>query len=329
MRLTRTMLARIRESELFTTLQANHELSLDSTFFEDVDSCDFQALLGGVLRLVSNRNESALVFGSAFHEALAHHYAHKHLGPSDPDKLVAIALREWDANPVSEDLKRNRQSLQTLVRAYLHEQLFGVDFEPAMVDSVPFVERGLETVLAEHNGYKLKWKGKIDMIVKERGDYWVVDHKTTSVMGEKFADDKYRSNQMLGYTFLARQVLGIPVKGVKINCAAFRTKGFEFQRFTLPISEHAVYEWAEEVAHKMQHLLELLLGLQEFMEPTRYEGNEPTMQLPFVGVCRSKCVTKYGKCRFFDVCQAFITQRDAFLFNSGEFKVSTFSPLSN
>lgn len=330
MRLTRTQLTRILESELYTKLKHEHFLSFDSSFFEDVDGCDVKALFGGVLKLVANRNESALVFGSAFHSAMDAYYSGK---TRDIQELVGIALAEWNANKVPDDLKRNAVSLRTLVESYLHDVLLGVDFQPITHEGKPCVERGFETVLATHRGHEIRWKGKIDMIVKERGDYWVVDHKTTSVMGEKFADDKFRSNQMLGYTMLARQVLGIPVKGVIVNAAAFRTsKGsvsFDFQRFHLPISEHAVYEWAEEVALKLGKLLELLLSLEEYAEPTRYSGaDDPTLQLPLIGTTRSLCVSKYGKCKFFDVCQAFISQRDALLFQSGEFKVSTFSPLS-
>lgn len=330
MRLTRTQLSRLLESDLYTTLRDQHYLSLGSSFFEDVDGCDVKALLGGVLKLVANRNESALVFGSAFHKAMDAYYSGK---TKKIEELVQIALEEWRATPVLEDLKRNPLSLKTLVESYVQNQLFSVDLVPILHEGKPCVERGFETVLATHRGYELRWQGKIDMIVKEKGEYWVVDHKTTSMMGDKFADDKFRSNQMVGYTMLARQVLGIPVKGVIINAAAFRTsKGvvsFDFQRFHLPISEHAVYEWAEEVAYKLGKLLELLLSLEEYAEPTRYTGSDdPTLQLPLISTTRSLCVTKYAKCKFFDVCQAFISQRDALLFQSGEFKVSTHSSLS-
>lgn len=326
MRLTQTQLTRIIESQVYQDLVEKKFISFDSSFFSDVDGCDVQALLGGVLKLVANRNETALVFGSAYHEALAHHYAF----PGTPvEELVAIALKYWDANPTEEDSKRNRQSLESLVRAYIQEQLFGIDFKPLLVEEKPVVEKGFETTLATSDGYELRWKGKIDLIAKVNGKLWVVDHKTTSIMGEKFADDKYRSNQMLGYTFLARQVLGLRVEGVIINAAAFRKGGFEFQRFTLPISEHAVYEWAEEVAHKLDYLRKLLLSLHDHVEINgRYGNSEVEKQLPFVSTTRNLCVTKYGKCRFFDVCQAFVTQRDNLLFNSRDFKTSSFNPLS-
>lgn len=317
--LTSSLLTRLLPSSaLFQEWQNEKSLTIDSTFYSNVEPCEVKALFGGVAKMQNKYNTQALVFGGAYHTALEAYYR-----GVEPSLCVDIALTEWRKSGVLADAKRNEASLDTLCTSYFqHQKVTGDHLKPIRVklpttgEEVDANEIAFKLQVGEHEGYKFFWKGKMDLIVKEGNDLWLVDHKTTSVMGEQFLDDKHRSNQMVGYTFACRHLFNLPVKGVLLNVAAIRSKGFEFQRFKLPIGEAAVYEWATEIDYRFQQLHALLLRLSATKE-----------KMNFVSVNREACCTKYGKCTFFDVCQSLPQHREALLLDGGTFAPSTFDPL--
>jgi hypothetical protein len=56
------------------------------------------------------------------------------------------------------------------------------------------------------------------------------------MMGEKFVDDKERSNQLPGYVWTGRELtktLDKRLEGAIVNALCHRATGFEFKRFKL------------------------------------------------------------------------------------------------
>lgn len=318
--------ALLSDSALVKEWKEKEELTLDSSFYSSIDACETKALFGAVGKYQLAGGALALVFGSAFHVALEAYY-----NGESKEYCIEAALLEWDKNQegVVPDVRRSRTTLEILVSSYIEHDLIsgdrftpihmpnsdGPDHPPLIANELAFKSH-LGTTL---DGYKLNWKGKIDLIVKEGSSYWLVDHKTTTVMGEQYLADKHRSNQMVGYTYAARHNLGIPVKGVILNVAAVRTKGFEFARFRLPISDFAVYEWAREVDHTLTKLHEELKRLHVSVASEE--------KMTFVAVNREACCTKFGECVFMRVCQALPSHRQELLMKSGVYNVSTFDPL--
>lgn len=158
------------------------------------------------------------------------------------------------------------------------------------------------------------WTGRIDMIVKLDGLLWVLDHKTTQMMGPQFFDDFILSNQTVGYTWAAEQIMQAPVAGLILNALAVRkpTKtgvATEFQRQRFVYDKDQIHEWHEN----------MLVLVSDFLHHLA-RGYFP-MQTKW-------CFGKYGKCQYHNVCTQKPKDRMQYL-GSGDYKNVTWSPLND
>ena len=91
-----------------------------------------------------------------------------------------------------------------------------------------------------------------------------------------------------------------------------RSAGFEFKVFDIPYADWKVAEWQQET---IQAVHDLVAKIDRFLSTGEAA---PT---------RQHCVTKYGKCPYFDVCDTTPNMRDRFIFDENFFYVSNWSPL--
>jgi hypothetical protein len=294
------------------------QLKLANSEYEPIDACPAKGAFAVLARRVSARNQIALVFGDAFHGAMEAHLLGKPV-----DEQINIALTRARNNNMGqfEDAKRNYGSLETLIRIYNAEYEMRITkFKPFMLDeTTPAVEKTFELplghVYAYHgNGETIKIdviiRGKLDLLSYWKdGKPWVVDHKTTSIMGEQFTADKMRGSQFILYVMGARTLVPHnPVGGCVINAACIRAKNMEFKTFDLPFPQWQLDQF------KMNFLLRVQGWLRDI-----YLGLESGDML----TNRQSCVTKYGKCAYFDVCQAHPSMQDGILFDNMLFKPET------
>lgn len=298
------------------------EVCFDNSGFSQWDACNVKGLFGTVLRKQPTKGRVPLVFGGAVHAGLE--YLMK---GGSMEKACQLALENATKNNLDAcaDERRNASSLVSLLEGYamdyrLRHKKFEVIYA-GMED--PLVECSFKEELMTFDNcrpVKICWTGLFDALVYYGGDesgIWVLDHKTTSVMGPQFTADKERSSQFLGYVWAARRIaksLGLPpIRGVLINAIALRSRGFDYQVFELPFNDWQIEEWEEDIKGRIrQKLGELLLV---------YAGNQV---LPN----REACVSKYGKCQFFDICQAHPRTREGLLNDTTRFETSTWSPLN-
>lgn len=299
-------------------------LTIDNSEYSQWDSCFAMGLYGGALRRVGARSKAPLAFGGAVHAGLD-----AYLKGSDKWRDAALAdaaVTELDALG---DPKRNTTKLLDLLESYflMYSRDRNMQFDILSLDGKPCVEQSfavpLGEVQVEFEGTKkllqVIWCGKIDLLTRYDRAIAPVDHKTTTVMGEKFVDDKQRSSQMLGYTYAARYLSnelfgGMPIFGVRINALAMRTAGYEFKTFDIPYPEYKVAEWQQET---LASVGDLIFELDRFLS----KG----IALP----TREHCVTKYGKCPYFDVCDSPSMMRDRMIFDDSYYFVSKWSPLND
>lgn len=299
-------------------------LTIDNSEYSTWDSCFVMGLYTGALRRVSARAKGPLAFGGAVHAGLDA-YLKKN------EKWRDIALADAAVTGLDDlgDPKRNTTKLLDLLESYLLEygRNRSMQFDMLTIDGKPAVEQSftvpLGSVQVNWQGtlhhVKVIWSGKIDILSKYEGAITPVDHKTTTVMGEKFIDDKIRGNQMLGYTYAARYLSerlfkGAPVFGVRINALAMRQSGYEFKIFDIPFPDWKVAEWQREALVSIEdsiHKLDRFLRTGEAV-PTR-----------------EHCVTKYGKCPYFDVCDSPAIMRDRMIFDDSYYFISNWSPLND
>jgi len=316
-------------------------LTIDNSEYITWNSCFVQGLYYGGLRRVNARSRAPLAFGSAVHAGLDVFLKactlkrtgrlESYSGPDDPVhgwRHVAMKTAEKEKLDDCRDPRRNTRTLQELLASYCLEYVRKPDMQFAIIDieGAPAVERsfvvplGIVTVETVNWGtiqVEIMWSGKIDALTSYEGYITPIDHKTTTVMGERFVDDKLRSSQFLGYTYAARYLSeklfnSRAVFGARINALALRSGGFEFRRFDIPYPDWKVAEWQVET---LQAVKQLILNIDQFLQT----GSAVPI--------REHCVTKYGRCSYFDACDIPVNMRDRMVFDDSYFFVSNWSPL--
>jgi len=310
-------------------------LTIDNSEYCTWNSCFTMGLYSGGLRRVGAKSRAPLAFGGAVHAGLDAYLKawslKKDVHPDDPaEGWRALALADAAVTKLDSlgDARRNTRVLLSLLESYIlqYSRMPSIQFNIFKIDNKPAVEQSFSIPLGEVEitfegrtyALTIMWSGKIDVLSNYERAIAPVDHKTTTVMGEKFVDDKERSSQMLGYTFAARYLAkllfdNMPVFGVRINALAMRQTGFEFKMFDIPYPEWKIAEWQRET---IQSIRDLVSALDKFLGSGQSVPN------------REHCVTKYGKCAYFDVCDTPPTMRDRMIFDDSYYFISEWSPLN-
>lgn len=109
-------------------------------------------------------------------------------------------------------------------------------------------------------GLPLRYVGRFDMLALDvaQQQAWVVDEKTTSQMGEKWANQWFLDSQISGYCWGARQFLnklGLPhieVAGAVINGIAIRKYDYEVQRLQVFREDWEIDRWYDQMLRDVQ-----------------------------------------------------------------------------
>lgn len=339
----------VRNSALIKGLITHHELVLDNSTFITLDSCNAQGIMGAILKKMPTNNSIHLDFGSCVHSALEE----KFRGGGVVDQITAAKNDpSWDAIPDGNHFAKTQEKVIEIIQAYHVHTEVTPDFDLLSFKGEPLVEQSFRLPLGniklsmaspylrelfgfdmhetdEFVTIQVYWQGKIDLFTRYNNENWITDHKTTSIMGAKFADTFVRSSQMVGYLWAGMELIrhgfdkltlpngkvvdlsAQPYRGVLINAIAIRKSGLEFKVFPIPIPYTRLDEWRDGTLLRLRYFVE---QLSEFMVTG------------LVAPTREHCVTKYGRCPFFDVCEAPMHMRGKML-NSQLFNTSTWSPL--
>jgi len=302
-------------------------LFIDNSSLEHFTTCPRQALYSLVRRLKPAGERTALNFGGIIHKILEARYrACTALHAQTPDVtqvMLATAQREFDKWTPPEDDYRTFSCAVELIRryedAYPFEQfevVRGLDGSPMI--EVPFaIPLGLipTNIDGKDITIKIVWTGRIDMayISENGGGLYVMDHKTTSVMGPSYFSAFTISHQLYGYAWAVEQLTGKPVTAVVINALGVRKptrtgKAFEFKRDVIPVQRGLLDEWKRDC----------LYIVADFVEMCR-RGYLPKHT--------AWCVGKFGECPFRKVCTLETDDQREMMLQSGEFVKNDWSPL--
>lgn len=304
-----------------TSIPNHFILQIDNTSLETFATCPRASQYLLVSRRTTHQN-AALTFGSAIHEGLEAYYKNPRL--SDDHRLQLALIHtlipfEGRSFPINEWRTADRacDTIQRYIKRYPTEPFTILDCEAAV--ELPF---SIPLCTMEFNGMvngvqvdtvHVYWTGKIDLAVQQDGSYWVMDHKTTSMVGPSFWDHFHLSNQTVGYVWAAQKLYNAQFAGLIVNCIVGRpiTKSgthtdFERQRFYY--TPEQVNEWEENVKTMVGDFLANL------------HRNHFPMHTTW-------CIGKYGKCKFHDVCSLPNDSRMAML-NSDHYADNVWSPLN-
>lgn len=106
----------------------------------------------------------------------------------------------------------------------------------------------------------LMYVGRFDMLgLDDEGRAWVVDEKTTSQMGDKWANQFFMDSQVTSYCWGARLLLdrngmtNIPIAGAYINGIAIRLRDYEYQRLPVFREQWEIERWYAQMVRDVQN----------------------------------------------------------------------------
>lgn len=321
-------------------------LLIDNSFLETLSTCPRAAEYSKLHARISSADKPALNFGTAIHSALEYRYKHYQNKTPDLyfDEQVAVLLtKHFESNPQPMDDFRNLNWAMTVMKRYNEKypiEPFNLlkDFE-----NNPMVELSFALDLFTYRGFpyggtkgeaiKVIYTGRIDLPVMREGQLFILDHKTTSILGNSFWEKGRMSTQGKGYCWAFEQLTGQTVHGYGIN--AIRTKepplyvsnqdttkanGRKYtaadidkwwdeslQREWFYLKDSDIAEWKRDAIEKIEWFF-WMYSRQNF---PMFNPNPCTM---------------YGKCQYFDVCTCEESERGTML-SSGLYTDNVWSPL--
>lgn len=324
-----------------------HTLLIDNSSLETFTTCPRSAQYLVCEKRKSSSQRPALTFGKIIHSALEARY--KTTSPMiaqtpEVESVMMARLTEGFSHwqPPEEDF-RTYSCATELIRLYGEQypfEAFEVLKDPS---GRPFVEMPFAVPLGQidinetmwvqpmeknYEGVVVKsgppeerfvgtitilWSGKIDLGISHDSRNFILDHKTTSIMGPSYFLEFEDSHQMIGYVWAGEILLGQPIHGFTINAMAVRRptktgKGFEFQRKSFAVEDWQKKEWVTDTMYIVS----------DFIEMCR-RGSLPKH--------RKWCIGKYGECPYRKVCTLPPQQRPIML-ATAEYEDATWSPLN-
>lgn len=244
----------------------------DNTMFSWLDRCGRLYETMAINGQRPSVRAVALDFGSFIHEGLAEWYR-----TIDP-LLVSKKLDSLPYEDPIDDHRTRGRAINTLAEYINH---YGADTE--RFGRILLTETATE--VEDANGFR--YGGKLDLVVLHHNEPWVVDHKTTSVGGDVWWDEWRLSPQMIGYVWLASQLVGAQIRGVIVNRIIVgknvRSPSETFNWRPFLIRPELIEEWYASRIKSYKRVAQL-----------KTDGYYPPN---FAG-----CVGRYGKCPQFNVC---------------------------
>lgn len=314
-------------------------LFIDNSSLSLINECMRKASYALGYRRKQARDETALRFGGIMHKVLETRYRQGTVcNSSIENAMIDTARSEFQLwQPPEGDFRNLDQAVACLTKynkTYPTESFEIIEVAGHRGTETPFavpfgeLEIQKELCVQDVNPEidpepKMKFidtlpvvfTGRIDLVIQDANGIWLMDHKTSSIGGSNLFAPFYIDSQFKGYAWALKQLLGQDSypSGVLINALINRRptrtgKSIEFLRDTITFTKDVIEEWHTSFMTTLQLYL-ACIEVQQF-----------PMQTP-------ACVSKYGRCEFYDVCQLPLAQRDLML-NSGNYVDRTWDPIT-
>lgn len=266
-------------------------------------ACPMKGILSHVLKLrPRGRSSLAMDFGTCIHAGLEQFFRGK--GLLDALQAFEVKAQELGIDRWLDNYRNSERGAAMLAGWDEWRKERELAFETVEIAGETAVELGVEKLIDRVADVDVLWIGRVDAVVRYKGQLWIVDHKTSSMLGAKFINDKLRSSQFLGYYYalndLVIEQFGKPLAGVLLNVICTGTKEVKFELYELPFQQWQIEEWLEETRLKLYNIMRTINTVTDNAET-------------IIPVEREVCVTKYGDCPFFQVCNACSNARENIL----------------
>lgn len=261
----------------------------------------------------------ALGFGAAIHAGLAEWYINQ--GKTDNQQRLAIATQAivdaWDENVPTDDWRTLSKCLATMAeyaREYPSESwtIVGANMDRPIIEQTFTLATGMylpcalswigdttkdSCVLMDltedihepicgncgNEREPIEYGGIFDGLIEFGPTVNVLEHKSTSVMGDNYFTQFKPNNQVAGYIWAGRQLSGLPVTGALVNGIGVYRKGKT--------------KFARQLTTRDERDIETFLR-NVYASCIDIKTHELTGYFP---QRTGECVNKYGRCEFHDV----------------------------
>jgi hypothetical protein len=269
---------------------------IDNTALSAYLACPREYAFGMMLHRRSKGTSAALTFGKAWHKALEVHYK-----TDGNESLVnLVTTKSYEDHDSADDYR-------TLNRALLDYKKYAEKYgKPSQENGktigwpdAPLVELSTN---AQGNGLIHPWAGKIDRVIEIGGLYYIEDHKTTSRLDKNYFKQFELSYQMMGYTYLGKQLLpDKKISGVRINLSHVLTNKTEFHRQLFSYSDDQIKEWVQVTNGWMRRLAQDIEAYLELIDKGMESIEAITIAFP-AHFGDNGCSRKFGMCQYYEVC---------------------------
>ena len=253
--------------------------------------------------IVPIRKSNALEFGSAMHIALEKYWNYVKATQTflADDSDIGPCDLQFDANKILTD-KVEAAKLAGLLKGYIDEYYN----EDVRTWEVIDVEREFKVRVCGNDIV-----GKADGLVRNRhtGRYYILEHKTASLVDASYVDQKAIDAQTMLYAACLQNVMGITISGAihdiltkqKIRLKKGESEDDFCQRLMVDVSEEnfnrIIVDFADnELADFQRDLnqqLDELYGCKHFYK------------------CTGSCIGRYGACEYLPLCKSKCAPEDA------------------
>lgn len=316
-----------------TSLTSTHFL-VDNSKLDLITTCPQLAYLSIIRSLRSSSESPALRYGGFIHRALAYRYRRLGQGRQwTEDVQIRILQHCFTKTPCEIEGWRNLDSAVKTIRSYNTAWANDKVVVAKKSNGTPLVEQpfAVDTGVVLH-GRRIVYIGRIDLVLVTASGLLVVDHKTTSQLGDSFWFDQAASPQHRGYCWALRETLGVTPMGYEVNAVATRESvvNFDYNPITGKLvttgkSKATPCEFARspltqvtpgDLVKWYNNMLAIVDNFLGYVDRNSYPEH------------KKHCVHKNGICPFYHVCNSNMSDsdREAAL-QSSAFTENTWSPL--
>lgn len=275
--------------------------TLDNTILSTYDKCEQQTLREHFMCRVGGTSSIHLVAGAAYaagHEAFRLSYFTKDTeGYKDYeqalDKGILAIIKHYgydEARDSGEGWADSPKSCDRIITAFLD---YWQEYHPKLAvgkmyyhDGKPAAELGgvLELdVCHPVTGRPLLYSFRYDYVEKRNGSVWLGDDKTTSSLGQSWANQWTIRSQFLGYVYASRKVLGIEAVGIIARGTGILKTSIKHMEVPVSIPPFMAERWWVEVNNRARKIVE------------SWKNNEWSYSM-------GDACAAYGGCKFQDAC---------------------------
>lgn len=241
-------------------------------------SCKAKWFFSTICRLEPKVPSSALEFGRLIHLGLAT------LAKDGVEKAKKVFTREYEKSEIKDKnrtLLKGLSLIENYPQAHPKESFSYVEIEPTYE---------MEVAVGAHPRMDIRYKGRLDGIIKEEEIVRVIEHKTTSRIGYTFFDKFNFDYQIEGYYALCleefKQCDGVLVDALRVTKQSKIDLLNDYARHKVVLYDFDMRKWKEEISNVAKEM-RWCLRTKTFTHTKPHCG--------FYGKCEFKELCMYGE----------------------------------